>query len=254
MSRALPAAVTIIRVTDETPSVRTLHFDRTFSFRPGQFVMVWVPGIDEVPMALSAADAVSVQQVGDATRALCRMGPGDRIGIRGPFGNGFPERDGTLAIAGGIGAAPLLPLARTGSVGTFLLGARTACEVPFRDELAGYSDLIVATDDGSAGEQGPVTTLLDQVTLENYPLIAVCGPEKMMRAVWTRLREAGLGARGAFSLHRYMKCGIGVCGSCCLDPGGERVCTDGPVFGGDRLEGTEFGEYRRDSTGGRIPL
>src|SRR5512143_215197 len=108
-----PAVVTVTRAVAETPSVTTLSFDRAFAFEPGQFVMVWVPGVDEVPMALSSAGSISVQRVGDATLALCAMVPGDRIGIRGPYGRGFPAGGKVLAVAGGIGAAPLLPLARS---------------------------------------------------------------------------------------------------------------------------------------------
>ncbi|HOS81810.1 MAG TPA: dihydroorotate dehydrogenase electron transfer subunit, partial [Methanolinea sp.] len=100
MSDGLPVPVRITRVVRETPSVATFAFDREFSFVPGQFVMVWVPGVDEVPMALSSPSSITVQRVGDATAALFRLGPGDSIGIRGPFGNGFPQKRRMLAVAG----------------------------------------------------------------------------------------------------------------------------------------------------------
>ena len=107
--------VQITSVAQETPSVRTFSFAPGFSFRPGQFVMVTIPGVDEIPMALSRADAITVQKVGDATAALFRAEPGDLLGIRGPFGNGFPSLGRTLAIAGGVGAAPWGTVAVKGS-------------------------------------------------------------------------------------------------------------------------------------------
>jgi len=106
MNEGMPVPARITRVIPETPSVATFEFDVEFSFTPGQFVMVWVPGVDEVPMALSSASSITVQRVGDATAALFRLGPGDSIGIRGPFGNGFPRGKKMLAVAGGVGAAP----------------------------------------------------------------------------------------------------------------------------------------------------
>ena len=106
MDNGLPLGVEVREVIRETPSVSTIRFDHRFSFNPGQFVMVWVPGVDEIPMALSSADSITVQNVGPATSALTAMYAGDKIGLRGPFGNGFETREGTLAIAGGVGARP----------------------------------------------------------------------------------------------------------------------------------------------------
>jgi dihydroorotate dehydrogenase electron transfer subunit len=245
-------AVTLVEVVEETPSVATLVFDRAFAFEPGQFVMVWVPGVDEVPMALSSATSISVQRVGEATAALCALSPGDRIGVRGPYGRGFPAGGNVLAVAGGIGAAPLLPLAESGRVRTFLLGARTAAELPFRARLGAATDLRQATDDGSAGRHGYVADLLGEVELASYDAICVCGPEPMMAAVLDRLAAAGALDRSFFSLHRYMKCGVGVCGSCAVDPDGLCVCRDGPVFPGPVVARSELGRHTRDACGRRI--
>ncbi|MCC7565036.1 MAG: dihydroorotate dehydrogenase electron transfer subunit [Methanomicrobiaceae archaeon] len=251
MDEHLPAGVTIRRVREETESIRTFVFDREYAFVPGQFVMVWVPGVDEIPMALSAADAITVQEVGDATAALFRLGEGDRIGIRGPFGNGFSVSGRTLAVGGGIGVSPLYPLAVSGSIDTFLLGARTAADLLFADDIRASADLRIATDDGSAGHHGFVTDLLEELRPADFDHICVCGPEAMMYAVLQVLDREGVAVRGQFSLHRYMKCGIGICGSCSIDPEGLRVCRDGPVFSGDRLRRSEFGRYRRDASGMR---
>ena len=249
MDDGLPVTVEVREIIRETPSIRTLRFDRKFAFRPGQFVMVWVPGLDEVPMALSAEDSISVQKVGDATAALFSLETGDRIGIRGPFGNGFPEGKNILAIAGGIGAAPLFPLAMQRRVAIFLLGARTKSELPFAAALRNVTDLRIATDDGSEGLSGFVAGLIDEIPLRDFDKICICGPERMMQAVFVRLEEHAAISRGYFSLHRYMKCGVGVCGSCCFDPHGLRVCRDGPIFSGDILVGSELGKYARDASG-----
>ncbi|MDD1667271.1 MAG: dihydroorotate dehydrogenase electron transfer subunit [Methanomicrobiales archaeon] len=251
MGEGLPRAVSIKGITKETPKIRTFRLSGSFTFTPGQFVMVWVPGVDEIPMALSGEDTISVQEVGDATKAMFRLEKGDLLGIRGPFGNGFSPRGKVLAVAGGIGAAPLLPLAMQGKVEVFLQGAATGKELPFRKALARETDLRVATDDGSGGHHGFVTDLLGGVKLRDFGSVCVCGPEPMMRTVLRILDEAGIPDRGQFSLHRYMNCGVGICGSCAIDPDGLRVCREGPVFTGDRLAGTEFGKYTRDASGRR---
>ena len=249
MPEGLPVPVTIVQVKQETPSVRTFFFDTSFAFSPGQFVMVWVPGTDEIPMALSSENSITVQKVGDATTALFGIGVGGKLGIRGPFGNGFSKAEKILAIAGGVGAAPLLPLARADCVMTLLLGAKTESELLFVDQLDECTDVLIATDDGSLGTKGFVTLLMDDLNLGAYDRIAVCGPEVMMRAVLAKVEEKGIAHKTEFSLHRYMKCGVGVCGSCCIDPSGLRVCRDGPVFTGDKLLKSEFGHYMRDASG-----
>ncbi|MDN7025738.1 dihydroorotate dehydrogenase electron transfer subunit [Methanoculleus sp. FWC-SCC1] len=254
MREQMPMGARITRITEESPSIRTFTFDLAIPFTPGQFVMVWVPGVDEVPMALSAENAITVQRVGEATAALFNLAVGDQIGIRGPFGNGFAVTGRTLAVGGGVGVAPLYPLAAAGSVEIFLLGARTAADLLFADRLGEACTLVTATDDGSAGHHGFVTHLLERVDPVDFDHICVCGPEGMMRAVLSILDREGCAERGQFALHRYMKCGIGICGSCCIDPDGLRVCRDGPVFTGDRLLASELGRYTRDASGRRKPL
>ncbi|MDD1672920.1 MAG: dihydroorotate dehydrogenase electron transfer subunit [Methanomicrobiales archaeon] len=257
MDDTLPIVVRIERVIKETPSIRTFMFSQELSFCPGQFVMVWVPGVDEIPMALTSSHSISVQKVGEATEALFAFGTGDEIGLRGPFGNAFPQEGEILAICGGIGAAPLLPLARSDHISTFLLGARTEEELPFVDLLDECTNLLLATDDGSIGLEGRVTALMDEPHLKDlgkFDAICSCGPEAMMKTVWDRLRSSGCIEKGYFSLQRYMKCGIGVCGSCCIDPLGLRTCTEGPVFRGEQLGDGEFGRYAREGNGSKKPL
>lgn len=249
MHEVISVPVEITRVITETPTVKTIEFSRSFPAGPGQFVMVWVPGVDEVPMALSSPSSVTVQQVGEATAALCALAEGDTIGIRGPFGRGFKVSGRTLAVAGGVGAAPLRPLAAAGLAGEFLLGARTAAELLFSGELPRYTRLSISTNDGTAGHHGFVTDLLERLDLDDFDHVCVCGPEPMMRGVLQILDAAGCSEKGLFSLHRYMKCGVGICGSCAIDPSGFCVCREGPVFSGDFLLDSEFGRYARDACG-----
>ena len=249
MSDGLPVPVTITRVVQESPGVTTIFFDKVFTSNPGQFVMVWAVGTDEVPMALSYPNAVTVQRVGEATSVLVTMKPGDKLGIRGPFGNGFSIQGKILAIAGGVGTAPLLRIGLEYQDVTFLLGARTAGELIFHGILKSACDVRVATDDGSAGYHGYVAGLLDEINLDDYDTIVVCGPDPMMRSVLSVLENQNALEKSQFSMHRYMKCGVGLCGSCCIDPDGVCVCKDGPVFKGQMLLKSELGKYHRNAAG-----
>ncbi|MBN2734141.1 MAG: dihydroorotate dehydrogenase electron transfer subunit [Methanomicrobiaceae archaeon] len=246
-------AVKITDIIEETPSIKTFVFDREFEFSAGQFCMIWVPGVDEIPMGLSSGNAITVQKVGEATSALFSLDIGDTIGIKAPLGNGFSLGKKVLAIGGGVGAAPLRPLALKKQCDTFLLGSRNSTEILYENELSSITDLHIATDDGSFGHHGFVTELMQNIDLLSYDTVCVCGPEIMMANVLRVLQTNNIAERGQFSLVRYMKCGVGICGSCCLDNSGLRVCKDGPVFTGDvLLESKEFGKYSRDASGRRV--
>jgi dihydroorotate dehydrogenase electron transfer subunit len=246
-----PVNALITEIVEETPSIRTLFFETTFDPEPGQFVMAWIRGVDEIPMALSYDNAITVQKVGHATSALFELGTGDSIGIRGPLGKGFDLKSGhILLVAGGVGSAPLAPLAeKASSKGikvTTLLGAKTKGELVFRKRFEKAGDVLIATDDGSQGMHGFVPQLIDNN--ESYSQIYCCGPEIMMKKVLEKVPPS----KAQFSLHRYIKCGIGICGACCVD--GLRVCMDGPVFSGDVLKMSEFGIYRRNECGERVKI
>jgi len=244
-----PVNAIITEVVEETPTIRTLFFETSFDPQPGQFVMAWIRGVDEIPMALSYDNAITVQKVGPTTSTLFELCEGDSIGIRGPLGQGFLLKPGhILLIAGGVGAAPLAPLAeKASSEGikvTTLLGAKTKKELVFRQRFEKAGAVLVATDDGSEGIHGYVTQLIDNN--ESYSQTYCCGPEIMMKKILDKVSPS----KSQFSLHRYIKCGLGICGACCVD--GLRVCMDGPVFSGDILKKSEFGIYRRNECGERV--
>jgi len=253
---------TIVRITEESPSVRTFFFDLEFeTMEPGQFVMVWVRGVDEVPMGLSRKNSITVQKVGEATSKLFELKEGDSFGLRGPFGRGFslPSKgEKILIIAGGVGSAPLAPYAdaacAVGSKVDTILGARNADDLIFEERFAAAGEVYVSTDDGSKGTKGFVTDILSRLDVLLYDRIAVCGPEIMMASVFRLLEDRKVLEKAEFSLHRYFKCGIGVCGACCIDRSGLRVCKDGPVFSGVQLLDSELGRYTRDASGRRVKI
>jgi dihydroorotate dehydrogenase electron transfer subunit len=257
----------IVQVRNESPSVKTFVFtDKLCSkAKPGQFLMLWIPGIDEIPLSIMDASndlvSVSVKAVGDATRHLHTMGAGATIGVRGPFGNSFTESRGkVLLVGGGTGTAPLLFLAKQLAAKTerlsFVEGAKTKDELLFVGEIGGVcqgKNIITTTEDGTAGLQclvtQPLATLLDK---ERFDMIYVCGPEVMVKKIFemTEARKLPIEA----SLERLMRCGIGLCGSCVI--GEYRVCRDGPVFNAARLREMkdELGISKIGFDGSRIPF
>ena len=135
-----------------------------------------------------------------------------------------------------------------------ILGARSADDLIFEERFATAGEIYVSTDDGSKGTKGFVTDVLRGLDISAYDRIAVCGPEIMMASVFKLLEDGKVLEKAEFSLHRYFKCGIGVCGACCIDRSGLRVCKDGPVFSGIQLLDSELGKYTRDASGRRIKI
>ena len=257
----------ILEVKTETSSVKTFTLkDKLCSkAKPGQFLMLWIPGIDEIPLSiLNAGDgevSVAVKNVGDATRHLHEMNRGELVGVRGPFGNGFTESRGkVLLVGGGTGTAPLLFLAKRLAAKadrlSFIVGAKTKGELLFLkdlDTICSGESFLGTTEDGSFGIQclatEPLEELLDK---QNFNMIYTCGPEQMMRKVFDIAEKRGIPLEA--SLERLMRCGIGLCGSCII--GKYRVCRDGPVFNLSQLSEIkdEFGISKLGFDGSVIPV
>ncbi|AET64806.1 dihydroorotate dehydrogenase electron transfer subunit [Methanothrix harundinacea] len=247
-----PISARIVEIVQETPTVRSLRFDRSLGPVPGQYLMVWVRGIDEVPMSFSYRDGITVQLVGEATRAIFDLEVGGSLGLRGPLGNGFTlSGERILLVGGGVGAAPLALLgeaaAEAGIEVTTLLASRCCDDLLFLKRFERIGEVVITTDDGSLGICGRASAGLSALQLQEFDQIYLCGPEPMMADVIGRC--AGMETKIQASIDRYFKCGMGICGSCSLDPSGIRVCVEGPVFRADRLAGTEFGRYRRGASG-----
>jgi dihydroorotate dehydrogenase electron transfer subunit len=249
-----PVSSAIREIREESQSVRTLRLDRSFDPRPGQYMMVWIRGVDEIPMSFSGPGEITVHAVGEATHALFRSQIGESLGVRAPLGNGFQlVGDKILLIGGGVGVAPLAFLGETalaaGVEVTSLIGFRTAGEAIFRSRFERLGPMIMTSDDGSAGIPGRVAAGLKELDLADFSQIYLCGPELMMWDIICRAK--GYESKIQACINRYFKCALGVCGSCSIDPEGIRVCVEGPVILADRLLEGEFGRYRRGSSGAR---
>ena len=234
----------------------TLKAGRTVlpQWTPGQFTMVYAFGVGEIPVSVSGGRAGlirhTVRGVGAVSRAICAAPVGSTLGLRGPYGRGWPappEHADVVVMAGGIGLAPLRPvvtaaLARPGRL-FVLVGARTPEDLIFIDEYAQWRDagaeVLVTVDRADvswSGRVGVVTTLLDGLDLAPGASVGyVCGPEVMMRIGARALTDRGFGRdRITVSLERNMRCGVALCGHCQLGP--ILVCRDGPVLGLDQAE------------------
>jgi sulfhydrogenase subunit gamma (sulfur reductase) len=229
---------------------------RTFRHRPGQFVMLSVPGSGEAPISISSSPTrpgvleLCVRRTGRVTDALYRLRMNDRVGIRGPYGNGYPveamEGEDLLITAGGLGMAPLRSLLwyaldEREKFGRLILmyGARTPDTMLFRDELTSLADrddltCLLTVDEDPAGDWrhhvGVLPILFDHVSLDpRGTMAAVCGPPVVYRFVLQRLLELGFPKdRILMSLERRMKCGVGKCGHCSV--GYKYTCVHGPIF------------------------
>lgn len=251
------------KIIDETPTVRTLIFsdDVMSSVLPGQFAMVWVPGVNELPMSVmisqeSGKAAFTVRKHGTASTGLFNVRVGQQIGVRGPYGNSFDLKHGKLLlVGGGTGLVPmmrLLTFVKPNDDVTVLIGAKSKNEVFFEDLANNLlknnpHHVIVTTDDGTYGEKGYVTNMVEKLVNENrFDGVYTCGPEIMMYKTVQLAHSKGLFVQA--SLERMMKCGVGICGSCCI--GEDLVCRDGTVFDGDHLlSNKEFGHFHRNKAG-----
>jgi len=255
--------VKVIGVKKETPTVTTLTLDRKADAAYGQFYMIRIPGVGEKPYASSSLSGnmqVTVRNVGPCSQKLGSLRKGDYLGIRGPYGNGIFTVKGknVCFIAGGVGIVPLIPVIegeeRKNREYTVILGGKSKKELFFTDriEKAG-AELHIVTDDGSAGEKTYPNLYLEKLLeKKKYDQIMCCGPEIMMKSVLDLVVKRKIPSQ--FSLERYMKCGLGICGSCAMDSSGELVCRDGPVFDSEKLVESEFGKYKRDASGSKTKL
>jgi NAD(P)H-flavin reductase len=260
----LPKLAVLDRVVDEIHEVKTFywHFEdaeeqRKFrQFKPGQFAQVSLFGAGEFPASLPPSPTESetfftIRTVGSCTAALHAMKPGEKFAIRGPYGNGFPMEEyhgkNLVFVAGGIGLIPLrsciiYALAHREKFNRIqiFLGSRTPRDLMYRDNLREWEKsagvechlTVDRTADGWTGNVGVVGSLFKkpgvQVPVDDT-VAFVCGPPVMFRFVIKDLLAMGLPERSIVStLERYMKCGVGKCGHCCI--GVAYVCVDGPVF------------------------
>lgn len=254
-----PQPYRVTRVRRETHDTYTLEMEpadgpQATGFAPGQFNMLYVFGVGEVPISISGSPVRTgslvhtVRAVGAVTRGICRLKRGDVLGLRGPFGSHWPleesQGEDVVIVAGGIGLAPLRPviysiLAQRERFGRVILlyGARTPADILYPGELERWRladvDAHVTVDRGAEdwrGNVGVVTTLIPKSTFDRLNTVAmICGPEIMMRFTIAELNKLNVTDDRIFvSMERNMKCGIGFCGHCQYGP--SFICKDGPVF------------------------
>ena len=240
------------------------------SAKPGQFIMLWVPGVDEFPLGIAGLKnsilEVGIAKMGPGTEAMHNKEVGDLVGIRGFYGKPFipPENVNHLLIGGGFGMTPLKLLTETlmnnenkQNIHVFE-GARSKDRLMylkwFRDfHNQGKINFHACTDDGSYGYQGFPTADLEIFLQESETpsVIYAAGPEKMLKAIFDLGKKYDDVIDMQMSLaDRYMRCGFGACSSCVVDPTGWRICVDGPIFSTEKLEKiSDFGVYKRLETG-----
>ena len=255
-----PVTGTLKRIRQMTPREKLYDVElaggRSLNHKPGQFVMVSIYGSGEAPISISSPPApaspsfqLCVRDAGTLTHHLHSLEEGATVGIRGPFGNGFPveemEGNDLLFIAGGLGLAPLRSLirhalerrSRFGEI-TILYGTRNPSERLFREELEEYDsdksirflETVDVADESWSGRVGVITTLFKGLEFKPHTTVAaICGPPVMYMYVVLELLGRGFHeGRIYMSLERRMCCGMGKCGQCQIN--GVYVCKDGPVF------------------------
>ena len=267
--------VKIIKVIDECEDVKSIIFnlDKNSRPKPGQFVMIWVPGIDEIPMSISDYKedghwSITVKIVGECTKALADLEEGNYIGVRGPLGNSFEipkDKDKKIfLISGGIGLAPLRflssELKKYGYPFKMIIGAKKENEFISMDKYDNeISNVHYCTDDGSYGQKGFTIDIFENI-IRKYSLddlkntiVYTCGPEIMMLKLLEICSKKNIMLYA--NLERIMRCGCGLCGLCALDPLGLLVCKEGPIFNFKELKKIkDFGKNKRDFSGKKINL
>lgn len=258
------AMATVRAVTPETPGVATydIAFDEAaagYSFLPGQFNMLYLPGVGEVAISVSSDPAEpeklrhTIRTAGNVTKAIARLRTGDRIGVRGPFGTAWSVEafcgQDVIVAGGGLGLAPLRPAiyhlirhrAEYGRVAV-LYGARTPGDLLYANEYDSWRaagiEVQITVDVGLSewtGSIGFVTALLAKLPLDAArTAVLTCGPEVMMRFIASGAVNRGVPADRVFiSMERNMNCAVGLCGHCQFGP--SFVCKDGPVFPFDHV-------------------
>ena len=254
----VPSPWVVRAAWDETAGIRSLDIapadGSSASFIPGQFNMLYVPGVGEIAISISSASPDgkglihTVREVGAVSAALCALEEGSFLGVRGPLGRGWPVEltadCDVVIIAGGLGLAPVRPaiqhaMSRDGDGKTVVFyGTRTPSDILYQEDLfqwavSGDADVRTTVDRGAPGwngNVGVVTSILGRAEFDGPNAVAfVCGPEVMMRFTVFDLLKRGLSDDRIFvSLERNMHCGVGLCGHCQLGP--KFICINGPVF------------------------
>ncbi len=252
----------IKKVIRETPKTISLMLDGKLNYQPGQFIMLWLPGIDEKPFAISYFEndkfGITIEEKGRFTKAISKIKKGAKVGIRGPFGHGFEIKHNSIIVAGGLGMAPLLNLIKKIKNSTIIQGAKSKEYLLYLTNKnllkiieENKNKIIYCTDDGSYGIHGFTVDVLKEIITNKLKTVYTCGPEMMMKAVFDVCEKNKIECQA--NLERYIKCGLGICGACVC--GDQLICKDGPVFKSEQLRRMkDFGNYARLKSGKKVAL
>lgn len=269
-TKRIMTPLTVSHVKKESKSAYTVFFHEDIPGIPGQFIMLWYPGIDEKPLTVSykksGASAVTFDVKGNFTRELANIRPGAKLFYRGPFGNGYDSTSlnnktkgnqkgkDAIIVAGGLGFASIATLAEELPQAKIIYGARDKEHLIFSGRFE-KKRMIVCTDDGSYGRGGFTTDALSselelaKKQKRKITQVFTCGPEIMMKRILDVCKKHNIKCQ--CSLERFMFCGVGICASCTCS--GKRVCKDGPVFTEKELETMpEFGTSALLKSGRRV--
>lgn len=234
----------IKKIKKENHRITTIILDNKIKARPGQFLMVWIPGVDEKPFGIANEDplTLSIANVGPFSSKLSSMKEGEEFSFKGPFGRSFSlgKEKKIVLVAGGYGVVPLYFLAKEAVKKkvkiTAIIGARSKKDLIYESKFKKLGcKVILCTNDGSCGTKGFVTHALEPLLKkEKFDKLFACGPNPMMKAIGKVCDPFELDYE--FSLEAYMKCGFGICGTCVI--GNKLACKDGTVF--NKKELSEF--------------
>lgn len=227
---------------------------------PGQFFMLNYMGCQK-PFSVSHYDGniigFTIQSRGECSEKMINAKRGDYFGLTGPLGKGFNTKNirKSLLIGAGIGSAPILfllsSLIKNDAKVDVLFGGRSLSHIEYLTDIKSSNNVTIKfyTDDGSYGNLGSVIKDIDEIIKNGYDSCFICGPEKMMGITLEHIKEKIQDIQ--ISMERYMKCGLGLCGSCVIDDIGLRVCEDGPVFSYKDIlsKSNEFAKYHRNELG-----
>lgn len=252
--------VKIESITEHSSEIRSVVIRNSRiaeAYKPGMFVILWLPDFDFLPMSISSIHEdlleITVKKIGEGTSKLFELVEGDLIGVRGPFGNSFNYEafKNILVVGGGMGIAgltTLIEVLKTNKANLQVaIGAKDEDSLIFADRLLGLiPSTMCTTEDGSIGKKCVITDPVEElINKENFDLIVTCGPEVMMKKVLDLANSKNIEIQA--SLERKMKCGLGLCGSCCIGENNDiSVCKDGPIFNSQQLKSfPQFGTYSK---------
>jgi len=257
----------IDRIVKETKDIKTFTFKHDLGAKPGQFIMLTDFEGGEKPFSISDCTkeefSITVKRIGEFTTHLFQKCVGDFVSIRGAYGSSFFVSKNKVLLVGGGYAVPTFyffakVLLEAGADVTLINGARTKAGHVFTGRFKELNIRVInTTDDGSFAEKGTAVDIAQKIiSQDKFDFLYASGPEMMMKALQSALQgqdqDQGRDLDYEFLFERYMKCAIGICGNCTMDPLGLRLCVEGPVLPKKKIELlTEFGKYHRDASGKR---